>query len=140
MIEVNEGAEATHEIEMMLNALSAAVSTKDARNLRRFYTDDVVIFDIFPPLSYQGADQHCANWQAWFDRMNGEIAFEFQNAAMTVNGDLATVFCINRITIGETYDLVRVTALMSKVDGDWRIAHVHTSMPLPIAFAEAEAN
>ena len=140
MIEVNEGAEATKEIEATLNALSAAVSTKDARNMRCFYTDDVVVFDIFPPLSYQGADQHCANWQAWFDRMNSKIALEFQNAVMTVNDDVATVFCINRITIGETYDLVRVTALMTKTDGDWRIAHVHTSMPPPIAFAETEAN
>ena len=108
--------------------------------MRRFYTDDVVVFDIFPPLSYLGADQHCATWQGWFERMNGEIAFEFQNAVMTVNGDLATVFCINRITIGETSDLVRVTALITKIAGDWLIAHVHTSMPLPLAFAQSEAN
>ncbi|KXV02766.1 hypothetical protein CR51_19720 [Caballeronia megalochromosomata] len=138
MTETHEGAQAARQIEAVLRAWSEAAATKDARNMRRFYADDVVVFDIFPPLAHQGADGHCAVWQGWFDKLDGPISFELQNAVLQVNGDLGTVFCITRIDIGETHDLVRTTLLLSKVNEDWLIGHVHTSVPLPVELVPSQ--
>ncbi|SAK63955.1 hypothetical protein AWB80_02949 [Caballeronia pedi] len=139
MSESNAGAEAGKQIESMLRAWSQAAATKDARNLRRFYADDVVVFDIFPPLASQGADQYCAGWQAWFDKLHDPISFELQNAVMEVHGELATLFCINRIKIGDTCDLVRTTLFLRRIEGEWLVRHVHTSVPLPVELASIEA-
>jgi len=129
---LNEAVQSAQQIEAVLKAWAEAAATKDARNMRRFYADDVVVFDIFPPLAHQGADGHCAVWQGWFDKLDGPISFEIQNAVMQVNGDLGTVFCVTRINTGQAHDLVRTTLVMSKIDEDWLICHVHTSVPLPV--------
>jgi ketosteroid isomerase-like protein len=130
--ETNDGAQDHALIQAMLSQWETAAESKQSSNMRRFYIDDVIVFDIVPPLSYQGADLHCANWQAWFDKMKGPISFELLNSIIVTNGNLGTVFCITKTKIGDTEDFVRTTLLLTKIDGTWLIAHVHSSVPLPV--------
>jgi ketosteroid isomerase-like protein len=130
--ETNDHAQDHALIQQLLTDWQAAAQTKKAANLRNFYTDDVIVFDMVPPLSYQGADLHCANWQAWFDKMDGALSVEVLNAIVLTSGDLASVFCLTRMKFGDTEDLIRTTLLLTKLDGTWLIAHVHSSVPLPV--------
>jgi ketosteroid isomerase-like protein len=118
-------------IQNLLNDWCHTFVKKNAKELRRFYSDDVVVFDVVPPLSYQGVDLHCAKMQAWFDNMKGDLTVEVLNATVLFNGELASAFCMTRLTIGDLQDMVRVTLIFVVVNGEWLIAHTHSSVPFP---------
>ena len=70
-------------------------SNKDADALMRFYTPDVVVFDVAPPVSYTGTERHRQNWQQWFDSVPGPIHFEMDIIDIVADGDIAPLVLAN---------------------------------------------
>jgi uncharacterized protein YndB with AHSA1/START domain/ketosteroid isomerase-like protein len=97
--------------------------------------DDVVSYDLPPPLQFTGpAARDQKTIQQWFDTWEGPITWSMHDLNIKVGGDLAHAHGLGHMTgtkvDGEQVDVwVRYTACFGKDDGAWRITHQHTSVP-----------
>jgi ketosteroid isomerase-like protein len=96
---------------------------------------DVLIYDVLPPMKYEGADAYRASWDEWQpDTAEGQGRFALEDLSVTATSDLAFAHCFIRcggtMPNGKTFeDVVRATFCLVKSDGSWKIAHQHISKP-----------
>jgi uncharacterized protein (TIGR02246 family) len=129
-IEVNEA-----QIHELLEHWTNAVNNKDIDAVMDCYTDDVVAFDMVPPLQCVGKEAYRKNWEMGFDMCEGDGTFETHDQHITICGDAAFCHRLNHMSgtgkDGEAFDCwVRWTVCFRKVDGRWLIAHEHISAPM----------
>ena len=122
------------EIRQLIDNWAAALRAKDSNALMSHYTPDILVFDLAPPLQYAGIDAYRKNFEEWFPSFEGPIGYEIRDLSITTGDDAAFSHSLNRIsgtrTSGEQTDVwVRATVGFRKVDGKWRIAHEHASVP-----------
>jgi PhnB protein len=72
--------------------------------------------------------------QAWFDTWDGPIAWAMTDTHVEVDGALAFARGLGHMTgtkkDGEKADVwVRVTVILRRIGGAWKITHEHTSVP-----------
>lgn len=109
-----------------------AIGAKDAGAVARFFTDDVVSFDLAPPLKHPGFDRRAM--EEWFKTWDGRIGYEVTDQAITVDGTLAVARSIDHMTgkktDGEQVDVwTRSTVCLRKTGDAWKVFHVHSSVP-----------
>ncbi|KZB80460.1 DUF4440 domain-containing protein [Amycolatopsis regifaucium] len=114
------------------------IKAKDPDRLRRLYSDDVVSFDIDPPLQHVGIDAKLKNWARVFVFFE-DVRYEIRDLRLTVGESVAFGHCFGRLS-GTTKDgtavggmWVRGTFGFRKIDGRWLITHDQVSVPLDIA-------
>jgi hypothetical protein len=88
-------------------------------------------FSLAPPLAHV---TDVKNLNAWFATWQGPIGSEARDLRIAVSGDTAFSHGLSRMTgsktDGEKVDLwFRETLCFRKIDGHWKIAHEHTSVP-----------
>jgi uncharacterized protein (TIGR02246 family) len=123
------------KIRTVIEAQSQAIHDKNAKAVVSLYTANSVIFDLAPPLqqvSTEAESEKALN--DWFATWKGPIGYETRDISITASDDLA--FCHGFVRIngtkvdGERNDLwIRQTICLKKIDGAWKIAHDHTSVP-----------
>jgi PhnB protein len=122
-------------ITELLDAFTAALRAKDARAAVACYAEDVVAYDLAPPLRVESAAMRDAGYlQQWFDTWASPIVSEGQDLQIAVGGDVAYAHGLRHMTgtkkDGEKIDLwFRATAAFRRERGEWKIAHVHNSVP-----------
>ncbi len=96
------------------------------------FTPDYVAFKLELPLVSRmtGVKQY----DAWFATWEGPISTEIRDLDMAVSGDIGVSRSLNRISGrisgGDDVEVwYRQTLSFRKVDGAWKIAHVHSSVP-----------
>jgi ketosteroid isomerase-like protein len=97
---------------------------------------DVVMFDLPPPLQCRGIEAYEQTWDLLFRYHKPGTAFDFRELAVTAGTDVAFAVAImwcGPDSSGSPKDkegfLFRLTVGLRKVDGEWRIAHEHHSVP-----------
>ena len=128
-------------IRQLIDTLAEAVRAKDLDRMSRIFAPDIVSYDIEPPLRHVGAGAKGSNWTRVFGAYR-RLGYEVRELAVTVGGDVAFVHSLNRLsgtlTDGrQTATWVRWTGCFRKLDGDWRIAHDHVSVPLDLPSGKA---
>ena len=98
----------------------------------KHFAEDVVSYDLDPPLQHLGPNR--AAMQAWFDTWDGPIAWAMTDTQVEIDGDLACARGLGHMTGikkgGEKADVwVRVTVVLRRFGGTWKITHQHTSVP-----------
>ena len=122
-------------IRQRLEKRASAIGNKDAPAALRYYSGDVVNFDLAPPLAQRGAEAtDPAELQGWFDTWDGPIGLEFDQLEVRATGDLACAFgflhMTGKRTNGSDTDIwARFTACLERRSGDWMIVHEHQSFP-----------
>ena len=122
-------------IRKLLEQRARLIGEKNAEGAVRFYADDVVNFDLAPPLAYRGRDAtDPGELQRWFDTWQGPIGMTFDQLDIRVSGDLAFAFGFLHMTGRRTDRSVtdawaRVTVGLERRSGEWRIVHEHQSFP-----------
>jgi ketosteroid isomerase-like protein len=122
-------------IRSLLDRYTAAIEARDAKATIACYTDDIVAYDLAPPLAMGPSAVRDPNEiQQWFDTWATPIGTHSRDLKLGVSGDIAQAFCLQHMTgtkkDGEAVDLwFRSTALFRRERGDWKIAHVHNSVP-----------
>ena len=122
-------------IEKVLDELARAIRSRDAAAAVAVYAEDAVAYDLAPPLSIESRQlRDPADIQAWFDTWAGPIESKARDLTIRVGGDVAYAFGLRHMTgtksDGEEVDLwFRATACLLRRHGDWKIAHVHNSVP-----------
>ncbi|WP_145926763.1 YybH family protein [Amycolatopsis orientalis] len=126
------------ELRRHIGKIVEGIKAKDLDALRRLYADDVVSFDIDPPLQHVGIDAKLKNWANVFTFFQ-DVGYEVRDLTLTVDERVAFGHCFGRLS-GTTKDgvavdgmWVRATFCFRKIDGNWLIAHDQVSVPLDIA-------
>ncbi len=122
------------EIQAVITAAVPAMRDKDAKAVIGRYTQDVVKFDLAPPLGRYGEDaRDIARQQGWFDKFDGPVDFEVTELAVHANGEMAWAHSLNRMSAtsnGFTFEMwYRATYGLRKTEKGWLIAHEHSSTP-----------
>ena len=122
-------------VRRVIEDLAAAIYQKDADAAVALYDEDIVAFDLAPPLAIDAPVMHNpAHIQSWFDTWKGPIESTPHRIEVRVGGDIAYAFGLRHMTgtknDGTKTDLwFRATACLVRRDGHWKIAHMHNSVP-----------
>ena len=120
------------EILALLAALRQAHHDKDVAAIAAAYADDAIICNLAPPLFHRGVD--LKEKQAWLDTWEGPIDFEPYGYSLRISGDIAYAQGYTRMSgtkvSGQALGFwLRDTICLNRVNGAWRIAHLHSSVP-----------
>jgi PhnB protein len=129
-----QSSKATDEagIRSLIDQRVKALYAKDAQGVITCLAPDYVPFTLAPPLvsNMTGAKEY----ESWFATWQGPIGTEIRDLAIDVSGDLGVSHSLNLMTgtaaSGHEVKLwYRQTLSFRKVNGAWKIAHEHTSVP-----------
>ena len=119
-------------IRSLIDQHVKALYAKDAQAVIDCLAPDYLPFTLAPPLvsTMTGAKEY----EAWFAPWQGPIGTEIRDLAIAVSGDLGISHSLNmmsgRSASGHEVKLwYRQTLSFRKVNGAWKIAHEHTSVP-----------
>lgn len=139
-MEKNEAA-----IRSLLEERAQATREKDAELVVRWFAEDIVNFDLAPPLAQRG--QEVTNPEAarqWFATWDGPIGIELTDLSIRFERNIA--FChgfvhmAGKRTDGQRTDVwARSTVCLEQRSGQWKIVHEHTSFPMLMDGSEKAA-
>jgi len=125
----------TQQIRDLLQARADALHARDAQAVVAFLAEDVVSYDLDPPLAHATGRAHeKSGLEAWFATWSTPIGSEVRDQHVEVSGDLASAYSLIHMTgaktDGETVDLwFRSTICLRRIEGAWKIVHQHASTP-----------
>jgi ketosteroid isomerase-like protein len=134
-------AESEAELRVRIDALIDALHRKDLDALAPIYAEDVVSFDIEPPLRHVGRAAKLENWTRAFSAFR-ELDYELRDLTLVLGDVVAFGYGFGRLsgTLGDgtvTNGMwVRATFCFRRVEGAWQIAHDQVSVPLDIRTAK----
>src|SRR5579884_4494274 len=85
-------------IQKLIDNGIRAVREKNIEGVMSLYAQNVVTFDIVPPLQYLGADALRKLWEQIFLVYQSPIGYEVHDLNITVGGDAAFTHSLNRIS------------------------------------------
>ena len=119
-------------IRDQIEAWAAAVRAQDMPGILRNHSDDMVMFDVPPPLHLRGIAAYGASWPQFFEASSKPIRFAIMDLQITAGNDVAFAVALMRCAMieGGNVDLdFRLTVGLRKIDGRWIVAHEHHSVP-----------
>ena len=130
------------EIQRVIEGGVEAIRDKNIEGVMSLYAQEVVSFDIMPPLRYVGAEAFRKPWEEVLSSFQGPIGYEIHDLSITVGEDVAFTHSLNRISgtmnNGQKTDLwLRWTACFRKINGKWLIVHHHNSVPVDLETGHA---
>ena len=132
---------ATKEIRAWLDRWTKAFTQMDVDSILALYTDDVVAYDVVPPLQYVGKAEYRIDYQQFFSRYDS-LHVEIRDLHIGTSGDLAYASGLELISgtlrNGQKSKVwLRFTSLFRKSDGHWLDFHDHVSVPAEIESGKA---
>jgi PhnB protein len=122
------------EIRAIIEDRVAAIRARDSARAMRAIADDVVAFELVPPLALPpGAARDEAAFASWLAGFQS-IAVEVRDLHVEADGKVAFAHALHHLTgvrvSGAAMDLwLRSTLCFRREDGEWRIVHAHSSVP-----------
>ena len=130
------------ELHELIEERVRAVRARDSTTLAARPADDVITFDVLPPLNSRGSQATVEHLQDWFDGYDGPSDYSAHDVQVSAQGDLG--FCSFLYHVGGTLKTgdqvnmwVRATLCWRRIDGRWRIVHDHESVPFDPATGQA---
>jgi uncharacterized protein (TIGR02246 family) len=125
-------------IRRLIEDWASAVRARNIGGVLAHHTDDVVMYDVPPPVAVRGIAAYRDTWQPFFDwQEKGDGTFEIAELDVTAGDTVA--FATALLRCGSKEELtrdsaphLRLTIGLRKVDGAWKIAHEHHSFPLEL--------
>lgn len=129
--------EAENPITRVLTAYTAAVLAKDANAFVTLYDQDVRIFDMWGRWSYTGVEEWGGMVKEWFGSLGAaRVVVEVDDLRTVVTDEIAVAHALvsykNVSANGAEVRamLNRLTWVLRRKDGVWKIVHEHTSAPV----------
>jgi ketosteroid isomerase-like protein len=122
-------------IRALIDAQVDAFRGKDAAAAVALLADDVVAFEMIPPLVMPSeAARNVQAMAGWFSGWEGPVNIEIRELAIHVDGGVAFSHSLNRLSGtrlggGVTDIWMRSTLGFRRTPDGWRIVHGHTSVP-----------
>jgi ketosteroid isomerase-like protein len=130
-----QGGTAESQIKAHIEACADAVRRHDFSGILAHHEQEIVMFDVPPPLQSRGMDEYKKTGDLFFRYHKQSQAFDIEELAITAGEDVAFAVAIMRCGSGtfsgpseEGGFLFRLTIGLRKIDGDWRNTHEHHSV------------
>jgi ketosteroid isomerase-like protein len=138
---VNPDNAARKEIQAWLDRWTKAFTQMDVDSILALYTDDVVAYDVVPPLQYVGKAEYRIDYQQFFSRYES-LHVEVRDLHIGTGGDFGYASGLELISgtlrNGQKSKVwLRFTSLFRKSDGRWLDFHDHVSVPAEIESGKA---
>jgi ketosteroid isomerase-like protein len=126
------------QIKALEASFASAVAAKDVDAIMKFYSPDVLVFDVVPPRQYAGAAAYREDWKALFSGFAGPVKFEITDLVVSTEGTMGYSHSIQHLSgvdpKGAPVDMtVRLTDVYRKQGDVWLIVHEHVSVPVDLA-------
>ncbi len=120
------------QIRGTIDARANAIRNKNVQGVLANFTRDSVGYFLETPLQQSPLQEDLAGW---FATWSGPIGYEIGNLTITAGDDVAYCHSMNRWTGprtdgGDTDLWFRETLCLRKSNGQWRITHIHESVPM----------
>ncbi|HEX8571458.1 MAG TPA: nuclear transport factor 2 family protein [Allosphingosinicella sp.] len=122
-------------IRALIDDRTAAMRDKDSARAVATLASDAVAFELAPPLALgPEAARDEAALSAWLDGWEGPVGIEIRELHIEAGGDVGWSRSLNRLhgrlKGGRDVDMwMRSTLGFRRIDGAWKIAHGHSSVP-----------
>jgi uncharacterized protein (TIGR02246 family) len=116
------------QIRELLEQWAEATRTGRLDDVLSNHAYDVLIFDVLPPLKYEGAAAYRKSWDEWQPETAGQGLFDLHELQVIAELDVsfahAIIHCGGTHPDGSTFEAkVRATFCLRKIDGRWLITH-----------------
>jgi uncharacterized protein (TIGR02246 family) len=113
---------------------AAAVRRKDLNAILAHHSQDILMFDVPPPLESRGLEAYKRTWNLFFSWAHDPVVFNIREMSVTAGDDVAFVAALMRCAgtevNGEDIELdFRLTIGLRKIDNQWIVLHEHHSIP-----------
>jgi uncharacterized protein (TIGR02246 family) len=121
-------------IKQIIEGWAAAVRRRDLAEILAHHADDMLMFDVPPPLRLKGLRAYEESWDQFYSWSTEPVVFDILEMDATAGTDVAfaaaLMRCRGRERDGIVIDLdFRLTVGLRKIDGEWTITHEHHSIP-----------
>ncbi len=124
------------EIYQTMESFAEAIREGDIKHIMSFYADDVIAYDMMPPLEFSGKDKYEKSWQECFTSyFKFPVNFDYEKQKFTIEGNVALTHALVHMS-GESKDgekmnmWMRNTTCLKKTGDKWLITHEHNSIPM----------
>jgi ketosteroid isomerase-like protein len=133
---------AAKEIRSWLDRWTKAFTKQDVDSIMALYADDIIAYDVVPPLQYVGKDAYRVDYQQFLSQYEGNLRVEVRDLHVGATGDLGYAAGLELISgtlkNGQKSDVwLRFTSLFRKSNGRWLDFHDHISVPVDIESGKA---
>lgn len=124
------------QIRNVIERWAQAVRAKDIEGVVAHHADDIVMFDVPPPVVVEGLEAYRQTWPPFFQwEKEAEGSFDIAALKITAGRDVAFATALLRCGSRAAMDKddtprLRLTIGLRKHNGQWQIAHEHHSYPL----------
>ena len=114
------------------------MNTRDIKGVLADHAEDMVMFDVPPPVELRGIEAYRDSWPTffrWLEEGNGtfEISQLDVTAGETVAFATALLRCGTKAALAkDNTPRLRLTVGLRKVESTWKIAHEHHSYPAEV--------
>jgi uncharacterized protein (TIGR02246 family) len=122
-------------IRRLIEDWAAAVRARKIGAVVAHHADDVVMFDVPPPVVVRGISAYRKTWPPFF-RWQREENGTFDIVELNITAGDTVAFATALLRCGSKAELaknnrprLRLTIGLRRVDGTWKIAHEHHSFP-----------
>jgi uncharacterized protein (TIGR02246 family) len=122
-------------VRCVIEDWASAIRARDIGGVVARHTDDVLMFDVPPPVAVRGIAAYRETWPPFFRAMTaGDAAFDIVELNVTASDTVAFATALLRCGTAEelakhSAPRLRVTLGLRNVNGAWSIAHEHHSFP-----------
>jgi uncharacterized protein (TIGR02246 family) len=125
------------ELENLFETYKNAVSQKDVEAFASLFDEKVRVFDMWQRWAYEGLDAWRGMVKGWFEGLGtNKDVITFDDIQIEATGEMAIVSAFVRFTAvsekGEELRYLenRLSWVVRKKEGVWKIIHQHTSGPI----------
>ena len=126
------------EIRDLIEAWAKSVRAQEMDGVSAHHTEDIVMFDVPPPVVVKGLEAYRQTWPEFFKwQRDGDGSFDIVSLDITAGDDVA--FATALLRCGSKEELkkddtprLRLTVGLRKDNGQWRVSHEHHSFPLEL--------
>jgi len=120
---------AERQIRTLIESWADAVRRHVLPAILAHHEQNIVMFDVPPPLQSRGMDEYKKTWDLFFKYHKPSQAFDIEELEITAGEDVAFAVAIMRCGGLLPEFPFRLTVGLRKIDGDWQIVHEHHSVP-----------
>jgi ketosteroid isomerase-like protein len=131
------------QIRELLAGMAAGYRARDAGQIVAAYAPGIVLFSMAPPLRSRHGElldigggrkvdmTDAEGVQRWLDGFgDAPVDYEIRDLEVVADGDAAYAHGLARMGSGGAFSMwFRVTFGLRRIEGRWRIAHLHESVP-----------
>jgi uncharacterized protein (TIGR02246 family) len=126
-------------IRKLVENWARAVRNEDIAGILAHHADDMLLFDVPPPVRSKGIDAYRKSWESlFFPWFKSSAVFDLSELDVCAGDKAAFATCLIHCTgtggaAGKEELNVRLTIGLRKTDGRWTVVHEHHSVPDPSA-------